>query len=195
MPPSPLVKAKSRPNHYPGPARVGAVGCVQSGEGTGEAQMECARMFQFKAGLIPLRMWKVCMGLVTRWGTQGSSRSGWVSGEKKNTGVPQSRPRGPSTDSQSRVTLWPLAPRGYFWTSSSSALELLNRVSDSQGKRGWVEKSRRGHSQASVCLSCGWHAARGGGRLPGSEEQPRAPAPGVRAAPSAGPDSGPSPRL
>lgn len=87
MPPSPLVKAKSRPNHYPGPARVGAVGCVQSGEGTGEAQMECARMFQFKAGLIPLRMWKVCMGLVTRWGTQGSSRSGWVSGEKKNTGV------------------------------------------------------------------------------------------------------------
>lgn len=60
---------------------------MQSEEGTGEAQMECARVFQCKARLIPLGMGKVCMGLITQWGTQRSSRSGWVSGEKKNMGV------------------------------------------------------------------------------------------------------------
>lgn len=49
-------------------------GAVQSGEGTDEAQMECIRMFQMKARLIPLEEGKVSMRLVTQWGTQGNPR-------------------------------------------------------------------------------------------------------------------------
>lgn len=60
---------------------------MQSGEETDdEAQMECARMLQFKAGLIPLGMGKVCMRCVTQCGAQRNPRCGWVSGEEKKYG-------------------------------------------------------------------------------------------------------------
>ena len=46
-------------------------GGVQSGKGVDEVQMECARMFQIKAALIPLEEGKFCVRCITQWGTQG----------------------------------------------------------------------------------------------------------------------------